>query len=72
MKRDIVTAADKSDRCEVVWEMGDGKHYIDGQHAGNIARFINHSCDGNCQTDKWKLGSEHRVAIVASRDIDAG
>jgi SET domain-containing protein len=28
--------------------------YIDAEHMGNNARFMNSSCDPNCETQKWK------------------
>ena len=30
-----------------------GSNVIDGCKFGCIARFINHSCDPNCQIEKW-------------------
>jgi uncharacterized protein len=39
-----------------------GTHVIDGQ---GIARYINHSCDPNCETEEY----EGRVWILARRDI---
>lgn len=45
--------------------LSDGEHVIDGQ---NIAAFINHSCDPNCEADEI----DGRVWIVALRDIAAG
>ncbi len=42
-----------------------GKEVIDGN---GVAAFINHSCDGNCETEEV----EERVWIVAARDIAAG
>jgi len=41
---------------------------IDGNIAGNRARFINHSCAPNCETDL----RDRRVFIFAARDIAAG
>jgi SET domain-containing protein len=43
----------------------DGKHVIDGT---NVAAFINHSCDPNCEADEI----EGHVWIIALRDITAG
>ena len=42
---------------------------IDAFHKGNIARFINHSCDPNCELQKWRVGEHQRIAIVALKDI---
>lgn len=41
---------------------------IDATYGGNEARFINHSCDPNCETEIEK----GRVYIYAIRDIPAG
>ena len=45
---------------------------IDASAMGSMARFINHSCDPNCRTEKWSVGAETRIAIVAKRDIKVG
>jgi hypothetical protein len=37
-----------------------------------MARFANHSCDPNCQTQKWNVNGEMRVGIFARRDIASG
>ncbi len=41
---------------------------IDATHGGNEARFINHSCDPNCESEIEK----GRVYIFALRDIPPG
>lgn len=43
---------------------------IDGGKKGNDARWINHSCEPNCETEESTDGK--RVTIVARRDIAAG
>lgn len=43
---------------------------IDGAQRGNDARWINHSCQGNCEAQENAQGT--RVYIVALRDITAG
>lgn len=45
------------------------KEVIDPTHKGNIARFMNHSCDPNCITQKWNVLGEISVGIFALRDI---
>ena len=42
---------------------------IDPTQYGNVARFINHSCDPNCETRKWTVGKETSVGIFTRRDI---
>ena len=45
--------------------LGTGDQVIDGD---GVAAFINHSCDGNCETDEV----DGRVWIIAARKIAAG
>jgi hypothetical protein len=42
---------------------------IDPTEKGNPARFINHSCDPNCETQKWKVQGEVCVGIFTLKDI---
>ena len=42
---------------------------IDPTFVGNVARFINHSCDPNCETQKWNVLGEVCVGIFAIKDI---
>ena len=46
----------------------DNQIVIDANHKGNSARWINHSCDPNCEADEQK----GRMFIYARRDIKAG
>jgi SET domain-containing protein len=46
----------------------DDEHVIDGGVKGNASRWINHSCDPNCEADE----QEGRVFIKALRNIRAG
>ena len=48
--------------------LDDHKHVIDANVGGNAARWINHSCDPNCETEE----DNGRVFIEALRDIKAG
>nr|XP_006812995.1 PREDICTED: histone-lysine N-methyltransferase NSD2-like isoform X2 [Saccoglossus kowalevskii] len=50
----------------------DKDHVIDAGPKGNLARFMNHSCDPNCETMKWTILPDTRVGLFAKRDITAG
>jgi SET domain-containing protein len=45
---------------------------IDAGPCGNKARFLNHSCDPNCHTEKWVVNGRLCVGIFASRAIAKG
>lgn len=45
---------------------------IDPTYKGSMARFINHSCDPNCETQKWNVLGEICVGIFAIKDIQEG
>jgi len=46
----------------------DEDHVIDAKHGGNSSRWINHSCNPNCEADE----QDGRVFIKALRNIPAG
>lgn len=43
--------------------------YLDATNRGGLARFINHSCDPNCESTIGKLGNRVAVILKAKRDI---
>ncbi|CAH1789994.1 unnamed protein product [Owenia fusiformis] len=45
---------------------------IDAWSKGNVSRFINHSCDPNCETQKWTVNGQLRVGFFAIKDIKPG
>lgn len=47
-------------------------YFIDATRKGSLARFINHSCQPNCETRKWTVLGETRVGIFAKQDISVG
>ncbi|XP_059280243.1 histone-lysine N-methyltransferase ASHH2 isoform X1 [Lycium ferocissimum] len=49
-----------------------GSEFIDACAKGNLGRFINHSCDPNCRTEKWMVNGEVCIGLFALRDIKKG
>jgi len=66
-----ITKAESLRRCEshneYIFSL-DETHDLDGNVPWNPARFLNHSCDPNCEAEP----DGERVWIVARRDIRAG
>lgn len=48
------------------------KNYINATEMGNIARFINHSCQPNCRVEFWEVFRKTCVGIFAECDIKEG
>jgi SET domain-containing protein len=63
----VLTAAQEK-RSRSRYLFGIGRKTIDGWVAGNIARFINHSCRPNCEAEI----RNGRVFIFARRGIKEG
>ncbi|GAA0183197.1 hypothetical protein LIER_30657 [Lithospermum erythrorhizon] len=49
-----------------------GSEVIDACAKGNLGRFINHSCDPNCRTEKWMVNGEVCVGLFALKNIKKG
>ncbi|OVA03854.1 SET domain [Macleaya cordata] len=49
-----------------------GSEVIDACAKGNLGRFINHSCDPNCRTEKWMVNGEVCIGLFALRDLKKG
>ncbi|CAM9421702.1 unnamed protein product [Lampetra planeri] len=45
---------------------------IDATLKGNCSRFMNHSCDPNCETQKWTVNGQLRVGFFSRRLVPAG
>ncbi|KAM3910275.1 histone-lysine N-methyltransferase ASH1L isoform 2-T4 [Leptodactylus fuscus] len=50
----------------------DSSMVIDSYRMGNEARFINHSCDPNCEMQKWSVNGVYRIGLYALKDMPAG
>ncbi|KAK4688692.1 [histone H3]-lysine36 N-trimethyltransferase, partial [Tremellales sp. Uapishka_1] len=46
--------------------------YIDATKKGGIGRFANHSCNPNCEVQKWVVGRRLRMGIFTKRDVIQG
>ncbi|KAL3268102.1 hypothetical protein HHI36_007229 [Cryptolaemus montrouzieri] len=47
----------------------DNNRMLDAGPKGNAARFMNHSCQPNCETQKWTVNGDTRVGLFALEDI---
>jgi histone-lysine N-methyltransferase ASH1L len=45
---------------------------IDSYRVGCIARYINHSCEPNCEVQKWIVNGQYRMCIFSIKDILPG
>lgn len=50
----------------------DDDFVIDATHCGNLARFINHSCQPNCYAKIISLDGVKKVVIYSKQDIEFG
>ena len=59
---------DQAESAHVLLFTVDDKTFIDGGVGGNEARFINHSCEPNCEA----VCEDGRIFVEARRDIGRG
>ncbi|KAM8825880.1 histone-lysine N-methyltransferase SETD2 isoform 1-T2 [Synchiropus picturatus] len=45
---------------------------IDATLKGNCSRFMNHSCEPNCETQKWTVNGQVRVGFFTTKAVTAG
>uniref|UniRef100_A0A8C9BA53 [histone H3]-lysine(36) N-trimethyltransferase n=1 Tax=Phocoena sinus TaxID=42100 RepID=A0A8C9BA53_PHOSS len=45
---------------------------IDATQKGNCSRFMNHSCEPNCETQKWTVNGQLRVGIFTTKLVPSG
>lgn len=68
---ELITKAESLKRCEAgneyIFSLDDDTD-LDGSRLDNLARFINHSCNPNCEA----CLEEGRIIVRAARDVSAG
>ncbi|XP_019853842.1 PREDICTED: histone-lysine N-methyltransferase SETD2-like isoform X2 [Amphimedon queenslandica] len=77
-----VCSLEEFERRRNIYEKESRRHYyfmslktdeiLDATRKGNLSRFINHSCEPNCETQKWTVNGRLRVGFFALRHIPAG
>ncbi|XP_073843875.1 histone-lysine N-methyltransferase ash1 [Musca autumnalis] len=77
---EVVTEREFKDRMATIY-LNDTHHYclhldgglvIDGHRMGSDCRFVNHSCEPNCEIQKWSVNGLSRMALFAKRPIQEG
>ena len=61
----------EEDKCLYVHVLNE-RLVIDAGMKGNMARFMNHSCEPNCTTVRWVVANEDRIGVFALRPIETG
>ncbi|XP_041845718.1 histone-lysine N-methyltransferase, H3 lysine-36 specific [Melanotaenia boesemani] len=64
--------AQENDICNFYMLTLDKDRIIDAGPKGNQARFMNHSCQPNCETQKWTVNGDTRVGLFALQDVPKG
>lgn len=64
---EVIDEDEKTERIEThtmghhyTMMLGAGE-YLDPTQYGNFGRFLNHSCDPNCETQKWDVLGEAKM-----------
>ncbi|XP_030601999.1 histone-lysine N-methyltransferase, H3 lysine-36 and H4 lysine-20 specific isoform X2 [Archocentrus centrarchus] len=70
--RSRIRHAQDNNICNFYMLTLDKDRIIDAGPKGNEARFMNHSCQPNCETQKWTVNGDTRVGLFALIDIAAG
>ncbi|XP_047462350.1 histone-lysine N-methyltransferase, H3 lysine-36 specific isoform X4 [Mugil cephalus] len=69
--RSRIRHAQENDICNFYMLTLDKDRIIDAGPKGNEARFMNHCCQPNCETQKWTVSGDTRVGLFALVDISA-
>jgi histone-lysine N-methyltransferase SETD2 len=75
---ELITEEEKEERLSgnesrhhYTMKLGD-EEFIDPALYGNFGRFLNHSCDPNCETQMWIVKGRNRMGFFAKRFIPKG
>lgn len=71
-RRRIEQSIERKEEQNYYYMTMDSQRMLDAGPRGNIARFMNHSCDPNAETQKWTVNGDTRVGLFALTDIPAG
>ena len=71
-RRRIQNSIDRKEEQNYYYMTVDSQRMLDAGPRGNDARFMNHSCDPNSETQKWTVNGDTRVGIFALKDLKAG
>ncbi len=44
--------------------------FIVARHYGNMGRFLNHDCIGNCTLERWVINDRYRLAIYSKYELE--
>jgi len=47
----------------------DNEYIVDATHIGNMARFVNHSCEPNCVAEIIMIKESKHIILVSKRNI---
>ena len=75
-----VVTAEECERRMSSYKIGDDFYFaslggglmLDARPCGSVARFANHSCEPNCELQKWNVMGERRICLVSLRPLKAG
>ena len=77
-----VLEEEEYERRKQFYEMSHQRHYyfmnigngetVDATRMGGVGRFINHSCEPNCETQKWTVNGEVTIGLFTKVDVKAG